>query len=92
MWLGDLRQRHDIGAAAHDGGKVVDAVLLQRIDPHRDDSARAVAQGVETRADFLAAHDMGFDLVQGYLFGKPVAVRKFARARPQLAAGSDKMP
>jgi EAL domain-containing protein (putative c-di-GMP-specific phosphodiesterase class I) len=35
---------------------------------------------------------MGFDLVQGYLFGKPVAVRKFARARPQLAAGSDKMP
>ena len=22
---------------------------------------------------------MGFDLVQGYLFGKPVAVRKFAR-------------
>jgi EAL domain-containing protein (putative c-di-GMP-specific phosphodiesterase class I) len=47
---------------------------------------------VETRADFLAAHDMGFDLVQGYLFGKPVAVRKFARSsRPQLASGSDKM-
>jgi EAL domain-containing protein (putative c-di-GMP-specific phosphodiesterase class I) len=33
---------------------------------------------------------MGFDLVQGYLFGKPVAVRKFARSRPQLASGSDK--
>jgi EAL domain-containing protein (putative c-di-GMP-specific phosphodiesterase class I) len=35
---------------------------------------------------------MGFDQVQGYLFGKPVAVRKFARSRPQLATGSDKMP
>ena len=57
-----------------------------------DNGARATAQGVETRADFLAAHDMGFDLIQGYLFGKPVAVRKFARSRPQLAASSDKMP
>jgi EAL domain-containing protein (putative c-di-GMP-specific phosphodiesterase class I) len=23
---------------------------------------------------------MGFDLVQGYLFGKPMALKKFARA------------
>jgi EAL domain-containing protein (putative c-di-GMP-specific phosphodiesterase class I)/CheY-like chemotaxis protein len=56
----------------------------------RDNGARAVAQGIETRADFLAAHEMGFDLVQGHLFGKPVAVRKFARSRPQLAPASDK--
>jgi EAL domain-containing protein (putative c-di-GMP-specific phosphodiesterase class I) len=49
-----------------------------------------MAQGIETRADFLAAHDLGFDLVQGHLFGKPVAVRKFARSRPQLAPGADK--
>ena len=42
--------------------------------------ARTVAEGVETRADFLAAHEMGFDLVQGYLFGKPMGVKKFARA------------
>ena len=41
---------------------------------------------VETRADFLTAHDMGFDLVQGYLFGKPQAIRKFVRSRPQLAS------
>ena len=55
------------------------------IELARDNGARAIAQGIETRADFLAAHDMGFDLVQGYLFGKPVAVRKFAgRPRPQL--------
>jgi EAL domain-containing protein (putative c-di-GMP-specific phosphodiesterase class I)/CheY-like chemotaxis protein len=49
--------------------------------------ARVLAQGVETRADFLNAHDMGFDLVQGYLFSKPMGVRKFARSRPLLATG-----
>jgi len=52
--------------------------------------ARVLAQGIETRADFLAAHALGFDLVQGYLFGKPTAVRKFARLRlsPASTAGS----
>jgi EAL domain-containing protein (putative c-di-GMP-specific phosphodiesterase class I) len=40
---------------------------------------RVVAEGVETRADFVAANDMGFDLVQGYLFGKPMPLKKFAR-------------
>ena len=47
--------------------------------------ARIVAKGVESRADFLAATEMGFDLAQGYLFGKPAGVKKFARsalARP----------
>jgi EAL domain-containing protein (putative c-di-GMP-specific phosphodiesterase class I) len=53
----------------------------------QDHGARATAQGVETRADFLAAHGMGFDLVQGYLFGKPLGVKKFARSRPHLASG-----
>lgn len=58
----------------------------------RDHGARATAQGVETRADFLAAHGMGFDLIQGYLFGKPQGVRKFARSRPQLGADAGKAP
>jgi EAL domain-containing protein (putative c-di-GMP-specific phosphodiesterase class I) len=52
--------------------------------------ARTVATGVETRADYLAAHELGFGLVQGYLFGKPMGVKKFARAtiaRPLLASG-----
>jgi EAL domain-containing protein (putative c-di-GMP-specific phosphodiesterase class I) len=40
---------------------------------------RVVAEGVETRADFVAANEMGFDLVQGYLFGKPMPLKKFAR-------------
>jgi EAL domain-containing protein (putative c-di-GMP-specific phosphodiesterase class I)/CheY-like chemotaxis protein len=49
--------------------------------------ARTVAEGVESRADFLAAHEMGFDLAQGFLFGKATTAKKFARsalARPIL--------
>src|ERR1700687_5336766 len=48
-----------------------------------------VAEGVETRADFVAASELGFDLVQGYLFGKPMGLKKFARsalAHPVLVA------
>ena len=58
----------------------------------REHDARVIAQGVETRADFLAAHDIGFDLVQGYLFGKPQAVKKFGRSRPQLTSGAAEKP
>jgi EAL domain-containing protein (putative c-di-GMP-specific phosphodiesterase class I)/CheY-like chemotaxis protein len=54
--------------------------------------ARSIAQGVETRADFLTAHELGFDLVQGYLFSKPMAVRKFARSRPLLASSPYQKP
>jgi EAL domain-containing protein (putative c-di-GMP-specific phosphodiesterase class I) len=49
--------------------------------------ARTVAEGVESRTDFLAAHEMGFDLAQGFLFGKASTAKKFARsslARPIL--------
>ena len=38
-----------------------------------------VAEGVETRSDFVAVREMGFDLVQGFLFAKPVTAKKFAR-------------
>lgn len=47
--------------------------------------ARCVATGIESRGDYVAAHEIGFDQVQGYLFGKPMGVKKFARsasARP----------
>jgi EAL domain-containing protein (putative c-di-GMP-specific phosphodiesterase class I)/CheY-like chemotaxis protein len=64
-------------------------VCRRIVELARDNGARAVAQGIESRADYLAAHDIGFDLVQGQLFGKPVAVRKFARSsRPQLAGAA----
>jgi EAL domain-containing protein (putative c-di-GMP-specific phosphodiesterase class I) len=41
--------------------------------------ARTVAEGVETRADLLALREMGFNVVQGFLFGKPMSARKLAR-------------
>lgn len=41
--------------------------------------ARTVAEGVETRADFIAAREIGFDLIQGFFFAKPMEARKFAR-------------
>ncbi|HWK94041.1 MAG TPA: EAL domain-containing protein [Pseudolabrys sp.] len=41
--------------------------------------ARTVAEGVETRADFVMARDLGFDLIQGFFFGKPTEAAKFAR-------------
>jgi EAL domain-containing protein (putative c-di-GMP-specific phosphodiesterase class I) len=41
--------------------------------------ARTVAEGVETRADFLTVRELGFDLIQGFLLGKPMTVQKFAK-------------
>ena len=41
--------------------------------------ARTVAEGVETRADFLAAREIGFDLIQGFFFAKPMERQKFVR-------------
>jgi EAL domain-containing protein (putative c-di-GMP-specific phosphodiesterase class I)/CheY-like chemotaxis protein len=41
--------------------------------------ARTVAEGVERRADFFCVRELGFDLAQGLLFGKPMPARKFAR-------------
>jgi EAL domain-containing protein (putative c-di-GMP-specific phosphodiesterase class I)/CheY-like chemotaxis protein len=41
--------------------------------------ARTVAVGVETRADFLCVRELGFKMVQGFLFAKPTPARKFAR-------------
>ena len=58
------------------------------IELARGYGVRVVAEGIETRADFVAANEMGFDLVQGYLFGKPTALKKFARSaliQPVLA-------
>jgi EAL domain-containing protein (putative c-di-GMP-specific phosphodiesterase class I) len=41
--------------------------------------ARTVAEGVETRSDFLMSRELGFDTVQGFFFAKPMEARKFAR-------------
>jgi len=51
--------------------------------------ARTVAEGVDTREDFLAVRELGFDMVQGSLLGKPMRMRKFART---MMRQSVKMP
>jgi EAL domain-containing protein (putative c-di-GMP-specific phosphodiesterase class I) len=46
---------------------------------------RSVAVGVDSHADFIAARELGFDLLQGALFAKPMELRAFERtlgARP----------
>lgn len=44
-----------------------------------DFGSRTVAAGVETRADFLTMRELGFDLIQGFFFAKPMERRKFVR-------------
>ncbi len=46
----------------------------------RDNGARSVAEGVESQSDFLVVRDLGFDLLQGHMFAKPMAPLKFERA------------
>jgi EAL domain-containing protein (putative c-di-GMP-specific phosphodiesterase class I) len=46
----------------------------------RDTGARSVAGGVESQSDFLVVRDLGFDLLQGHMFAKPMAPHKFERA------------
>jgi EAL domain-containing protein (putative c-di-GMP-specific phosphodiesterase class I) len=41
--------------------------------------ARTVAEGVETKDDFDCVREMGFDLVQGFLFAEPMPVHKFTQ-------------
>jgi EAL domain-containing protein (putative c-di-GMP-specific phosphodiesterase class I)/CheY-like chemotaxis protein len=50
------------------------------IDLAKSYGVRVVAEGIESRADLVAVNEMGFDLVQGYLFGKPMTLKKFARS------------
>ena len=53
-------------------------VCRQILDLADGFGSRTVAEGVETRADFFTVREMDFDLVQGFLFAKPVTAHKFA--------------
>jgi EAL domain-containing protein (putative c-di-GMP-specific phosphodiesterase class I) len=69
--------RHVVNGCAQD--RLKRALCSTILDIARRLDARTVAEGVETRADLIAAREIGFDLVQGFLFGKPMEARKFAR-------------
>jgi EAL domain-containing protein (putative c-di-GMP-specific phosphodiesterase class I) len=42
----------------------------------RETGAHTVLEGVETTAEFVLARDLGFDLVQGFLFRDRARVAK----------------
>ncbi len=44
----------------------------------REVGSCALAEGVEQYDEFLACKDLGFELIQGYLFGKPMALAQSA--------------
>jgi EAL domain-containing protein (putative c-di-GMP-specific phosphodiesterase class I) len=55
------------------------SVCREILDLAASYGARTVAEGVETRADFLTVREMGFDKAQGFLFARPSTAKKFAR-------------
>jgi EAL domain-containing protein (putative c-di-GMP-specific phosphodiesterase class I) len=63
--------------------RIKQAHCAQIVAIARDTGAKSVAEGVETQADFLVVRDLGFDLLQGHMFAKPMAPRKFERAMLQ---------
>jgi len=73
-----------VAGCAHDGRKR--RVCGQIIDLANHYGARTVAEGVETRADFIVARDLGFDLIQGFLFAKPMDVAQFTRMMTEQPA------
>jgi EAL domain-containing protein (putative c-di-GMP-specific phosphodiesterase class I) len=52
--------------------------------------ARTVAEGVQTRADFITVRELGFDAVQGFFAGRPMPRTKFLNRvlrKPLMLAG-----
>jgi EAL domain-containing protein (putative c-di-GMP-specific phosphodiesterase class I)/CheY-like chemotaxis protein len=68
------------------GDRLKRSVCRDIVELAKGYGARSVAEGVESRADLIAANEIGFDLVQGRLFGKPMPLKKFARSSFSPAA------
>lgn len=63
--------------------RIKQAHCAQIVAIARDTGAKSVAEGVETHSDYLTVRELGFDLLQGHMFAKPMAPRKFERAMLQ---------
>ena len=73
-----------VAGCAHDRAKR--ALCRHVVGAANQLGARTVAVGVENYADFFTARELGFDLVQGFLFAKPMGVETFMRTiGPDLA-------
>ncbi len=55
------------------------SVCRQIVDLANEYGVKTVAEGVETKDDFRTMHELGVNIIQGFLFGKPMTTRKFAR-------------
>jgi EAL domain-containing protein (putative c-di-GMP-specific phosphodiesterase class I) len=60
--------------------RIKQAVCAEIVATARENNARSVAEGVDTQADYLATRALGFDLLQGALFAKPMVMAKFERS------------
>ena len=56
-----------------------EAVVRAMVDISRTLGMKVVAEGVETQAQFEKLTQMGCDIIQGYLFGKPLAAADVPR-------------
>ena len=54
-------------------------MLASLVHMARDLGAVSLAEGVETQAESDTCVQMGFDLGQGYLYGRPAPPRDFPR-------------
>ncbi|MEH6950263.1 EAL domain-containing protein [Nitrobacter sp. NHB1] len=48
------------------------------VDFANEHGVRTVAEGIESRADFVTARQLGFEVAQGFLFSKAMTARQFA--------------
>ena len=70
--------------------RIKQTVCNEIVATARDVGARSVADGVTAQDDFMVVRDLGFDLLQGSMFAKPMQRAKFQRAvlsRQYAAAG-----
>jgi EAL domain-containing protein (putative c-di-GMP-specific phosphodiesterase class I) len=63
--------------------RVKQAVCAEIVETARKSGARSVAEGVDIHADYVAARELGFDLLQGTLFARPMELKKFERTLAQ---------
>lgn len=71
-------QRKFVAGCGND--RIKQAVCAAIAAAAHENGARSVAEGVATQGDFLTLRDLGFDLVQGPLFAKPMEAHKFGRS------------
>jgi EAL domain-containing protein (putative c-di-GMP-specific phosphodiesterase class I) len=60
--------------------RIKQAHCAQIVTIARETGAKSLAVGVETQLDFMMVRDLGFDLLQGRMFAKPMPAHKFERA------------